>query len=181
MFARVRILLALAALATLAAPAAAAPGSRVQPLRAEAAGASSLASEVLVALNSVRRRRGLMALRLSPALTAAAAAHSHEMAADGYFDHRSADGSPFWKRVERFYPTGHARMWALGENLLWSSPGIDAPTAIQMWMGSPEHKKNMLDPRWREIGLSALHVTAAPGFYQGLEVTLVTADFAVRR
>jgi uncharacterized protein YkwD len=49
-----------------------------------------------------------------------------------------------------------------------------------MWMESPEHRKNMLDPAWRDIGISVLHVTAAPGFYKGLEVTLVTADFGFR-
>jgi uncharacterized protein YkwD len=181
MFTRVRILLAIAALATVAGPAAASPGRTVGPLHAQAGGASSLASEVVAELNTLRRQRGLAPLRLSPALSAAAAAHSREMAANGYFDHDSADGSPFWKRVERFYPVANARLWALGENLLWSSPGVDAPGAIQMWLESPEHKKNMLDPRWREIGLSALHFAAAPGVYKGLEVTLVTADVGLRR
>ena len=50
-----------------------------------------------------------------------------------------------------------------------------------MWLGSPEHKKNMLDPHWREIGVSAVHELDAPGVYNGLEVTIVTTDFGVRR
>jgi uncharacterized protein YkwD len=76
---------------------------------------------------------------------------------------------------------GHRRYWSVGENLLWSSPSVDASGALSMWFNSPEHRKNMLTPRWREIGLSAVHVSAAPGTYGGREVTIVTADFGVRR
>jgi hypothetical protein len=39
----------------------------------------------------------------------------------------------------------------------------------------------MLTARWREIGLSAVHVMTAPGTYGGREVTIVTTDFGVRR
>ena len=49
-----------------------------------------------------------------------------------------------------------------------------------MWMGSPGHRKNMLAARWREIGLSAVSVPAAPGVFGGRKVVLVTADFGVR-
>ena len=132
-------------------------------------------------LNVERQHRGLTTLRTSPALAAAAAFHSREMATSGYFDHRSADGAPFWKRVQRFYPVGSSRSWSVGENLLWSSPAVDAGSAIRMWMESSEHRRIMLDPSWREIGISALHVSAAPGFYKGLEVTLLTANFGYRR
>jgi uncharacterized protein YkwD len=48
-------------------------------------------------------------------------------------------------------------------------------------MASPEHRANILDPRWRDLGVSALHVDAAPGVYQGLAVTIVTTDFGVRK
>ena len=90
------------------------------------------------------------------------------------------DGSAFWKRIERVYPAGTARYWSVGENLLWSSPDIDAQGALQMWIASPEHKANLLTARWREIGISAVHVAAAPGTYRGLDVTIVTTDFGVR-
>ena len=48
-------------------------------------------------------------------------------------------------------------------------------------MASPEHRANILTARWREIGVSAVHVAAAPGVYHGLDVTIVTTDFGVRR
>ena len=52
---------------------------------------------------------------------------------------------------------------------------------MQLWLNSPEHKANLLTARWREIGVSAVHVTAAPGAFHGLDVTIVTTDFGVRR
>ena len=39
----------------------------------------------------------------------------------------------------------------------------------------------MLASRWREIGIAAVHVAAAPGAYRGLDVTIVGTDFGVRR
>jgi uncharacterized protein YkwD len=103
------------------------------------------------------------------------------MSARGYFSHSSADGSQFDRRIARFYLMGSRRYWSVGENLLWSSPDVDAARALEMWLDSPEHKQNLLTARWREIGLSAVHAAAAPGTYRGREVTIVTADFGVRR
>jgi uncharacterized protein YkwD len=47
-------------------------------------------------------------------------------------------------------------------------------------MNSPEHRANLLNRKWREMGLSAVHEVNAPGVYGGDEVTIVTADFGVR-
>jgi uncharacterized protein YkwD len=103
------------------------------------------------------------------------------MARGGFFSHTSSDGTAFWKRVQRFYgPTGFG-YWSVGENLLWSSPTIDARRAVQMWLDSPPHRKNMLTAAWREVGLAAVTVDAGPGVFNGLPVTIVTADFGVRR
>ena len=141
----------------------------------------SLEGGVLADINQVRTSHHLAPLRLSTGLGAAAREHSQQMAADGYFAHESHDGSAFWKRVQRFYGQGRYRYWSVGENLLWSSPDVDAAGALRMWMASPEHRANLFNPRWREIGISAVHVTGAPGVYHGLDVTIVTTDFGVRR
>jgi uncharacterized protein YkwD len=163
-----------AALWAVASPAGATPEAHAVQMR-------SLEAGVLADLNQFRRENGLPPLRLSPALSRAARQHSMEMAARGYFSHSSANGSTFDKRIARFYPMGFHRYWSVGENLLWSSPDVDAPSAISMWVNSPEHKANMLNRRWREIGLSAVHSTAAPGTYSGRPVTIVTTDFGVRK
>jgi uncharacterized protein YkwD len=142
---------------------------------------SSLEHGVLANINALRKQHGLGPLRLSTRLSAAARQHSAEMAARGYFSHDSANGSSFDHRIARYYPMGGSRYWSVGENLLWSSPNVDAGGALDMWWNSPEHRKNMLSSRWREIGLSAVHVMTAPGTYGGREVTIVTTDFGVRR
>jgi uncharacterized protein YkwD len=136
---------------------------------------------VLAQMNTIRRSHGLVPLRLSTPLAAAARQHSSSMAESGYFSHSSAGGGEFWRRVQGFYPQGKFGYWSVGENLLWQSPDIDAAAALQMWMNSPPHRENLLTARWREVGVSALHVTAAPGTFQGMDVTIVTADFGVRR
>jgi len=142
---------------------------------------SSLEQGVLTDINAFRAAHHLSPLRLSPSLTAAARSHSAQMEADGYFAHNSYDGTAFWKRIQAFYPSSHYGYWSVGENLLWSSPDVDPQKALAMWEASPEHLRNMLDPNWREIGVSAVHAPQAPGVYQGLAVTIVTTDFGVRR
>jgi uncharacterized protein YkwD len=50
-----------------------------------------------------------------------------------------------------------------------------------MWMESPGHRRNILDARWREIGVGAVHVSAAAGTFRHRPVTIITTDFGVRR
>lgn len=165
----------------------AAVGALVLPVGASSsAGASgratsSLESGVLRELNATRIEHNLVPLRLSNALTAAADAHTHEMGDDGYFQHTSFDGTAFWKRIDRWYGSSGYGFWSVGENLLWWSPEVDPEAALKLWMASPEHRANILTPKWREIGISALHVAAAPGTYHDLPVTIITTDFGVRR
>jgi len=142
---------------------------------------SPLESGVLVDINTFRRAHHLTPLHLNVKLSAAALAHTQQMAQDGYFAHESADGSAFWKRIQAFYGSGPWAYWSVGENLLWSSPDVTPARALEMWLKSPEHRANLMNPRWREIGVAAVHEAAAPGVYQGLDVTIVTTDFGVRR
>jgi uncharacterized protein YkwD len=159
--------------------ASAALGAPAQP-RQPASSLTSLEQGVLADINAFRTEHHLVPLHLSSALTLAARQHSQQMASDGYFAHESADGSAFWKRIQRFYTSSPFHYWSVGENLLWSSPDVDPEGALKLWIDSPEHRANLLTARWREIGVSAIHVTAAPGTYNGLDVTIVTTDFGVR-
>jgi uncharacterized protein YkwD len=172
--------LAAALLCATLATATAALGSPSKPA-GPASSLSLLERGVLADINAFRTQNHLVPLRLSASLTTAAREHSQQMAADGYFAHESADGSAFWKRIEHRYASSPWHYWSVGENLLWSSPDVDAQGALQDWLNSPEHRANLLSPNWREIGVAAVHVTAAPGMYNGLDVTIVTTDFGVRR
>jgi uncharacterized protein YkwD len=173
-----RIVIAVALLALFGALAAPAARSGKVDTRVALTG---LESGVLSNLNQIRVRHGLQPLKISARLTAAATQHSREMGTSGYFRHDSRDGTAFWKRIGRWYGSGGYGYWSVGENLLWSSPEVDAPRALDLWMHSPEHRANILNPRWHEIGISAVHLASAPGTYKGLEVTIITTDFGIRR
>jgi uncharacterized protein YkwD len=141
----------------------------------------SLSAGILEDLNQIRRTHGLAPLKLSPGLSAAARAHSDEMLALGYFGHSSADGVVYWLRIEGYY---HRLIrdgtWAVGENLFWAPGTLDVREAVRAWMRSPEHRHNILTPKWRQIGIGIRHESDAPGFYADLQVTVLTTDFGVR-
>jgi uncharacterized protein YkwD len=141
----------------------------------------ALEPAMLRAINAERRSHGLGPLKISTALSAAANEHSREMATGGFFAHESRDGTSFDRRLARFYPREGHGGWAVGENIAYGSPSLTAIQTVELWMHSPGHRANLLSPEWREIGLGAVHADAAPGVYEGLQVTLVTADFGVRR
>jgi uncharacterized protein YkwD len=141
---------------------------------------SRLDAALLVQVNAVRVAHGLSPLRISPSLRAAAIVHSTQMARLGYFSHDSANGGSFSSRIATYYPAHGYRSWTVGENLLWASPDVGAARALKLWLASPPHRANLMDPRWREIGLSAVHTGRAPGVYGNSPTTIVTADFGSR-
>jgi uncharacterized protein YkwD len=138
---------------------------------------TTLNHQVLAAVNKLRVAHGLVALRNSNALDRSARQHSLEMGKDGYFAHSSHDGTPFWKRIQRYYHP----FQSVGENLVWQSPRLSAAAALKLWIASPRHLKNLLAPQWRDLGVSAVRVVHAPGVYGGRTAVIVTTDFGVRR
>jgi uncharacterized protein YkwD len=154
-----------------------APAAVGFPARQQTALVLALVREI----NDLRRERGLKPFVTSGKLSTAATQHTREMGVDGYFEHDSYDATPFWKRIERWYPSRGWRSWSVGENLLYSSPDVTATDSVELWMGSPPHRANLLNRTWREIGISAIHFDEAPGEYDGQPVTIVTADFGLRR
>jgi uncharacterized protein YkwD len=157
-----------------------APAANSAPSRVRVKAVAPLNGQILREMNRVRRAHGLATLKPSSRLTAAAASHSRAMATKGFFAHSSTNGSVFWKRIARFYPTGDHRYWEVGENLVWQASELSAKQAVRRWMKSPPHRVNLLKPGWREIGLAAVHSPSAPGAYKNMAVTIVTADFGVR-
>ena len=141
---------------------------------------SALEADIVARINAQRGARGLRSLRVSRRLTAAAEYHSHEMGVFGFFEHTSRNGAPFWRRLERFYPSGRG-YWSVGENIFWESPDTTGSSAVHEWMMSAPHRENILTREWREVGVAALHFASAPGAFGGREATIVTADFGVRR
>lgn len=137
--------------------------------------------QVLAAVNQFRVSHGRPTLRESAALDRSARRHSLEMGRLGYFSHSSAGGTQFWERIRHFYRAHGYSYWAVGENLVWAAPSLSAGNAMKLWISSPPHRANLLSRRWHQIGISAVGVARAPGVYGGRRVTIVTADFGVRR
>jgi len=143
--------------------------------------ASELEAPLLTRINAVRRRFGLRPLVRSVQLTQAAVAHAQALAAAGYFSHNWSNGAPFQRWIRSFYPVAHAAFWSTGENLLWGSQAITPADAVDAWLASPEHRRNLLAPKWRQIGIGVVRVGAAPGFYRGQDVAIAATEFGVRR
>ncbi len=162
------------AVVAMAAPAGASTDSR------EVSSRAALGRGIVGEINALRAKHGLPRLVVSRSLAAAARKHSLEMAREGFFAHDSPSRGSFGDRVKRDYRTAGFRSWRAGENLLWASPDIDARRAVEMWLESPGHRRILLTPAWREVGLSAVHTASAPRVFDGLEVTIVTADFGAR-
>ena len=152
---------------------------RARPARARR-GLRALELDIVGRINAQRGARALRPLKVSRGLTAAASAHSREMGEMGYFEHESFGGAPFWKRIDHYYPASRG-YWSVGENIFWESPDTTASSAVHEWMTSAPHRQNILAREWREIGLAAAHFDSAPGAFGRRSVTIVTADFGVRR
>jgi len=164
--------LAAAALALAAAPASTPAAVDVSQ--------SPLETSLLQELNKIRTSHGLRPLVASAPLARAADAHATSMGRLGYFSHTSADGTSFDRRIARFYSKASYRSWMVGENLLWSTGHISSGEAVAMWLESPDHRRNILEPRWRSIGIAAAFAPHAGGAFEGEDVTLLVTDFGAR-
>ena len=169
---RITLALAAAALAVAAAPASAPAAVDV--------GQSPLETSLLQRLNHIRTAHGLRPLGASLPLARAATAHATSMGRLGYFSHNSADGTSWDRRIARYYSKASYRSWMVGENLLFSDGEISSRDAVSMWLDSPDHRRNILEPRWRSIGIAAVFVPHAPGDFGGEDVTLLVTDFGSR-
>ena len=138
------------------------------------------ATQYLLAINTLRRARGLGAVTPSPALSRAAVAHVRALAGAGQFTHDWDDGTPFATWILRYYPPRPGGSWLAGENLLWSSTEVTPATAITAWLASPPHRRILLTPSWRDVGVGLVAVKEAPGAYGGQDAVILAADFGTR-
>jgi len=162
------------ALDPLGAPALPAGKSRLERMQA-------LEDELMAAINSVRAQHGRRPFRGSPRLRAAAVAHSREMVSVGYFEHESANGTPFWRRILRFYPMRGFSDWSVAENIAEGSPGLTASEALGEWLRSPPHRANVLSRGYRDAGVGAYFSSSAPRYFGNAPSLVVTLDIGRRR
>jgi len=131
----------------------------------------------LCLLNGERADRGLPPFAHHPALAEAATVYAADLVAGSYFSHTGRDGSDLVERIERAGYISGDRSWRVGENLAWGTGGLATPAAIvQAWMNSAGHRKNILNARFREIGIGVVAGNPARGDNAG--ATYVT-EFGV--
>jgi uncharacterized protein YkwD len=147
-----------AALAALAIPAAASAsaatpckGANIAPT---AKNAAAVRHATLCLLNRQRVRHGLHRLHAQRPLGSAATKYARLMVKKGFFAHVSPGGSTMVQRIERTSYLRGAHGWWLGENLAWGSGASATPAKIvDAWMHSAGHRRNILDRRFRHIGI----------------------------
>jgi uncharacterized protein YkwD len=126
-------------------------GANLTPTPASAA---KVRSATLCLLNRQRALHGLRRLRAQRSLSHAATNYARLMVHQHFFDHVSPSGSTMASRIERTNYLHHTRAWSLGENLAWGAGTASTPWQIvNAWMHSPGHRRNILDPSFKEIGI----------------------------
>jgi uncharacterized protein YkwD len=108
---------------------------------------AAMQSELLAHLNAERKARGLAPLRLNDALDKAAQRHACDNAKRRTTSHVSGDGSKLQHRLKRVGYDYQAAAENTGRGF------ASGKRAVQWWMASPGHKKNMLMPDVREVGI----------------------------
>ncbi len=88
------------------------------------------------------------ALEMNEVVRVAARLHSADMGAQDYFEHDSLDGREFSDRMSDAGFRG-ASPW--GENIAAGSPTPER--VVEGWMNSPGHCRNIMNPRFRVIGI----------------------------
>ncbi|HEX5849751.1 MAG TPA: CAP domain-containing protein [Rubrobacter sp.] len=126
--------------------------------------------------NAIRGRQDLPRFCLHPALQKAARHHSEDMVKRDYFSHDTMGrNEDFSERIESF---GYTSYSTLAENIAYGSGSDGSPSRImRAWMRSDGHRRNILDPRLRQIGIGVF-----VGNWKGREGTsMYTADFGARQ
>ena len=103
-------------------------------------------ARMLELVNQERARAGLGAVTVDPTIHEVARAYAAEMFQKGFFAHVDLEGETPFDRMRQ----GGVRFLAAGENLALA-PTVDV--AHEGLMNSPGHRANILNGRWRRVGI----------------------------
>ena len=146
--------LALTGAALLVPAGAQAQGCANANVRPAAGNLDEVRDAVLCLHNRERARRGLPSLRENAKLRTAAARHSDRMVDGRYFNHVSPGGSTMMDRIRATGYLSSVRAWSVGENIAWGTGRLATAEQItEGWMRSAGHRANILNGRFREIGI----------------------------
>lgn len=123
-------------------------------------------SKVLIQTNNERSKLGLAPLTFNATLSKSAEAKAADMFANNYWAHTSPAGKSPW---DFFKDAGYDYSVA-GENL--AKDFFDTEGLMKAWMNSPTHRANIVNAKYREIGLGVVN-----GVLGGVKTTLVVQHF----
>ncbi len=122
-------------------------------------------SSLLNLTNQDRQLDGESALDDNSQLSSAAQAKAEDMVANNYWSHISPSGKTPWS----FISSSGYQYQAAGENLAYGFNS--ASNVMNAWMNSPEHRANILNPSYQDVGFGVAEATNFMG--QGQKVIVV--------
>lgn len=128
---------------------------------------SSISPDEIVRLtNEKRAEAGLSKLILNKTLSEAASIKGRDMINKDYWAHVAPDGTEPWFFLNK---VGYKYKYA-GENL--ARDFSDASSVVEAWMESSTHKDNILNPKYKEIGIGVVE-----GDLAGIDTTIIVQFF----
>lgn len=106
-------------------------------------------NHLYVLVNEERKKAGVPLLERDTALRNVAREHSDDMFKKGYFSHINLENQSPFDRIRKH----HIKYLTAGENLALAQTVEIAHTGL---MNSPGHRKNLLNPKFRKIGIGIL-------------------------
>jgi uncharacterized protein YkwD len=92
-----------------------------------------------------------------------------------YVSHYSRSGRGVASRVAGTGYLRNTRRWTVGENIAWQT-GRNLRWVVSAWMASPGHRRALLSPAFRELGIGV--VKSSPHGGRGLTAVV---DFGGRK
>ncbi|OGY45366.1 MAG: hypothetical protein A3A24_00370 [Candidatus Buchananbacteria bacterium RIFCSPLOWO2_01_FULL_46_12] len=129
-----------------------------------------VANRMVGLVNQARAESGAEPLTFDNSLAQAALAKGQDMLAQQYFAHDTPDGKRPWQWIDR---SQYDYVYA-GENLAMDF--TSAELVQDAFMKSPSHRKNILNPRYKDIGIAVLS-----GELNGHETILLVEFFGTIR
>jgi uncharacterized protein YkwD len=124
---------------------------------------AELKQEVIELTNVERQKAGLPPLTYNAYLESSAQVHADDMQQRDYFEHDTPEGKTPTERIKssgylnEYDQCNCNKSYAVGENL--GKGQVSAAEAVETWMNSPEHKANILNAKFSEIGIGISEIT----------------------
>ncbi len=121
---------------------------------------------LIESVNQERKALGMGILKENLILNKAAILKAKDMLENDYFAHNSPEGITPW----HWFKSAGYNYRVAGENLAVGF--LDSEEVHQAWLDSPSHKENLLNPKYKEVGIAVIS-----GDFQGGQTEVVVQLF----